>query len=226
MAKSIATSAGKAAGRKRLPLQPVAAPAAGSEAPGSEAEELREYLREWRRAIAKEKNVPAYIVLHDSSLEEICRRRPKFYAELGEIPGIGERKAEIYGQPILDALEKFRQGARAGGAERKAKPVDETLRLLADGKTLEEIAQIRGRQLSTIVSGVANLLETGQVDLKPGWVTKEKQSVIEAACAQVGLERYKPLKDILPPEITYDEIRLVVGNLRREQTSKKADVPA
>jgi ATP-dependent DNA helicase RecQ len=221
MAKSIATSAGKAAGRKRLPLQPVAAPAAGSE-----AEELREYLREWRRAIAKEKNVPAYIVLHDSSLEEICRRRPKFYAELGEIPGIGERKAEIYGQPILDALEKFRQGARAGGVERKAKPVDETLRLLADGKTLEEIAQIRGRQLSTIVSGVANLLETGQVELKPGWVTKEKQSVIEAACAKVGLDRYKPLKDILPPEITYDEIRLVVGNLRREQTSKKADVPA
>jgi ATP-dependent DNA helicase RecQ len=221
MAKSIATSAGKAAGRKRLPLQPVAAPAAGSE-----AEELREYLREWRRAIAKEKNVPAYIVLHDSSLEEICRRRPKFYAELGEIPGIGERKAEIYGQPILDALEKFRQGARAGGAERKAKPVDETLRLLAEGKTLEEIAQIRGRQLSTIVSGIANLLETGQVELQPAWVTKEKQSVIEAACAKVGLDRYKPLKDILPPEITYDEIRLVVGHMRRREILRKADVPA
>jgi ATP-dependent DNA helicase RecQ len=220
MARS-AASAGKAAGRKRLPLQPLEARAAGSE-----AEELREYLREWRRAIAKEKSVPAYIVLHDSSLEEICRRQPKFFAELLEIPGIGERKAEIYGQPILDALEKFRQGARAGGAERKAKPVDETLRLLADGKTLEEIAQIRGRQLSTIVSVVANLLETGQVELNPGWVTKEKQSVIEAACAKVGLERYKPLKDILPPEITYDEIRLVVGNLRCEQTSKKADVPA
>jgi ATP-dependent DNA helicase RecQ len=221
MAKSIAAGAGKAAGRKRLPLQPVAAPAAGSE-----AEELREYLREWRRAIAKEKNVPAYIVLHDSSLEEICRRRPKFYAELGEIPGIGERKAEIYGQPILDALEKFRQGSRAGGAERKAKPVDETLRLLADGKTLEEIAQIRGRQLSTIVSGVANLLETGQVDLQSGWVTKEKQSVIEAACAKVGLDRYKPLKDILPPEITYDEIRLVVGHMRRQEIQRKTDVPA
>jgi len=34
------------------------------------------------------------------------------------------------------------------------------------------------------------------------------------------------VKDIVPPEITYDEIRLVVGKLRREETLKKADVPA
>ena len=220
MVKSVALP-GKGAGRKRLPLQPVAAPAAGSE-----AEEMREYLREWRRVMAKEKNVPAYIVLHDSSLEEICRRRPKYFAELLEIPGIGERKAEVYGQPILDALEKFRQGQRAAGSERGVKPVDETLRLLGEGKTLEEIAQIRGRQVSTVTSAVANLLETGQVEFQPGWVSKEKQSVIEAACARAGMERLKALKDILPPEITYDEIKLVVGRLRREEMLRKSDVPA
>ncbi|MFZ0780879.1 MAG: RecQ family ATP-dependent DNA helicase [Candidatus Sulfotelmatobacter sp.] len=220
MVKSVALP-GKGAGRKRLPLQPVAAPAAGSE-----AEEMREYLREWRRVMAKEKNVPAYIVLHDSSLEEICRRRPKYFAELLEIPGIGERKAEVYGQPILDALEKFRQGQRAAGSERGVKPVDETLRLLGEGKTLEEIAQIRGRQVSTVTSAVANLLETGQVEFQPGWVSKEKQSVIQAACAKVGMERLKALKDIVPPEITYDEIKLVVGRLRREEMLRKSDVPA
>jgi ATP-dependent DNA helicase RecQ len=176
--------------------------------------------------MAKEKSVPAYIVLHDSSLEEICRRQPKFFAELREIPGIGERTAEVYGQAILDALETFRQGERAGGAERRVKPADETLRLLGEGRTLEEIAQIRGRQLSTIVSGVANLLEIGQVELQSGWVSKEKRSVIEAACAKVGLERYKAVKDIVPPEITYDEIRLVVGTLRRERALSKAGVPA
>ncbi len=211
----------KALGRKRTPLLPVAAPAAGSE-----AEELREYLREWRRTIAKEKNVPAYIVLHDSSLEEICRRQPKYFAELLEIPGIGERKAELYGQEILDALEKFRAGLRASGSERAAKPGDETLRLLSEGKTLEEIAQIRGRQVSTVVSAVANLLEAGQLEFRSDWVSKEKQSVIEAACAQVGMDRLKPLKDILPPEITYDEIKLMVGKLRRERSLMKADVPA
>jgi ATP-dependent DNA helicase RecQ len=211
---------GRAAGRKRLPLQPAAAPAIGTE-----AEALREYLREWRRAMAKEKNVPAYIVLHDSSLEEICRRKPKFYAELLDVPGIGERKAEVYGQPILDALERFRQGARASGFESKVKPADETLRLLSEGRTLEEIAQIRGRQLSTIVNAVANLVEMGQVEFQSAWVSPDKQSVIAAACAQAGIERLKPAKDILPPEITYDEIRLVVAKLRRDG-KVRADVPA
>ncbi len=209
------------AGRKRVPSQPTVAPATGSE-----AEELREYLREWRRIMAKEKNVPAYIVLHDSSLEEICRRQPKFFAELLEIPGIGERKAELYGQEILDALGKFREGKRARASERAAKPADETLRLLSEGRTLEEIAQMRGRQLSTVVSAVANLLEMELTEFQPEWVSKEKQSVIEAACAKVGMERLKPLKDILPPEVTYDEIKLVVGRLRREQSRSKTDIPA
>jgi ATP-dependent DNA helicase RecQ len=216
MARPAASAKSSVRGKKRVPIEPVAALAAGSE-----AEELREYLRAWRRAMAKESKVPAYIVLHDSSLEEICRRQPKFLAELLEIPGIGERKAELYGQEILNGLEKFRQGERASGSERAAKPGDETLRLLSQGRTLEEIAQARGRQVSTIVSAVANLLETGQVDFQPGWVSQGKQSAIEAACAKAGMDRLKALKEILPPEITYDEIKLIVGKMRREEGVRK-----
>jgi ATP-dependent DNA helicase RecQ len=217
-----AEAPGKAPSRKRSPLQPAVAAVAA----GSEDEELREYLREWRRGMAKEKNTPAYIVLHDSSLDEICRRRPKFYAELLEIPGIGERKAELYGNEILDALKKFVQGQRAGWAQQQAKPADETMRLLNDGKTLEEIAQIRGRQISTIVSAVAKLLEAGLIEFQEQWVSKEKRSVIEAACAKVGTDFLKPLKDVLPPEITYEEIKLVVSGLRRDEDSGKVGVPA
>jgi ATP-dependent DNA helicase RecQ len=167
----------------------------------------------------------AFIVLHDSSLDEICRRQPKSLNELLQVPGIGEKKAETYGREILAALERFRQGERAGGTEQQAKPAEETVRLLSEGKSLEKIAQIRGRQVSTVVSAVANLVGTGQVEFRSEWVTKEKQSAIEAACAKVGMERLKPLKDILPPEITYDEIKLVVGRMRREEIIKKA-IPA
>jgi len=220
LVKSAPSGKSVASGKKRT-LLPAVAPAAGPE-----AEELREYLREWRRRMAKEKGVPAYIVLHDSSLEEICRRQPKFFAELLEIPGIGERKAELHGQEILNALEKFRHGGRASATESQAKPADETLRWLGEGRTLEEIAQTRGRQVSTIVSAVANLLETGQVEFQTGWVSTEKQSIIAAACVKVGMDRLKALKDMLPPEITYDEIRLMVARLRREQRVSKVDVPA
>src|ERR1700688_206827 len=213
--------AGKSVGAGKKRLQPVAAAV-----PGVVDEELKDYLREWRRGVAKEMNMASFVVLHDSSLDEVCRRQPKSIAERLDGPGIGEKKAESYGQQILAALEKFRQGERAGGAQRQAKPADETLRVLNEGKRLEEIAQIRGRQVSTIVSGVANLLETGLVEFQSGWVSAEKQSVIAAACAKVGMERMKPLKDVLPPEISYDEIRLVVGRMRREEAFRKTDVPA
>jgi len=185
-------------------------------------DDLKDYLREWRRSVAKEMKLAAFVVLHDSSLDEICRRQPKSLSELLEVSGIGEKKAETYGREILAALERFRQGERAGGIQRQAKPAEETLRLLSDGKTLEEIAQIRGRQISTVVSAIANLVETGLVEFQPGWVSKEKQAVIEAACAKVGL---KGLKDVLPPEISYDEIKLVVGKMRREEGVRRA-IPA
>jgi len=188
-------------------------------------ESLKEYLREWRRSVAKEMKFAAFVVLHDSSLDEICRRQPKSVSELLQVPGIGEKKAETYGREILAALERFRQGERAGGVQQQTKPAEETLRLLREGKTLAEIAQLRGRQVSTVVSAIANLVEAGEAELHPEWVSKEKQSVIEAACARVGTERLKPLKDVLPPEITYDEIKLVVGKLRREEGLRKT-IPA
>jgi ATP-dependent DNA helicase RecQ len=189
-------------------------------------EDLKEYLREWRRSIAKERKLAAFVVMHDSSLDEICRRKPKSVEQLLEIPGIGEKKAETYGREILAALERFRQGERAGWTQKQSKPGDETLRLLNDGKSLEEIAQIRGRQVSTIVTTVALLVEAGQAEFQDGWVSKERQSVIEAACRKIGMESLKALKDSLPPEIGYDEIKLVVGRVRREEFLSKKEIPA
>jgi len=93
-------------------------------------EELREYLREWRRGIAKEQGLPAYIVMHDSTLDEICRLRPASLSELRRVTGIGERKAELYGNDILLALERYRDGARAAEMQSKISPMQETLALL------------------------------------------------------------------------------------------------
>ena len=201
-----------------------------AQSPMAEAnEDLREYLREWRRKTAKEQGMPAYVVLHDSSLDEICRLQPTSVRELLSITGIGERKAELYGQAILSALRQYREGARAASLEKKTAPALETLQLLANGKSLEEIAQIRGRQLSTVVNAVAGLVEKGDVEFRPEWIDRNKIAVIEAACAKVDLEqlqRLKPLKEGLPPEITYDEIRLVIARLRRARGPKRAEIPA
>src|SRR5271156_2179902 len=189
--------------------------------------ELQEYLREWRRITAKEQGVPAFVVLHDTTLGEICGWQPSSIADLLSITGIGERKAEVYGKGILAALERYRGGARASAVpEKKTAPALETMRLLAGGNSFEEIAKIRGRQLSTVVNAVAILVERGDLEFQPAWIDRNKQAVIEAACSKLGVNGLKPLKDALPPEITYDEIRLVVARVRREQRVSKVDVPA
>jgi ATP-dependent DNA helicase RecQ len=223
--------------RKRREFARPAAPKIPSTGPGTsvlptppplnpDEADLREYLREWRRQAAKEREVPAFVILHDTTLEEICRQKPQSIAELLEITGIGERKAEMFGQPVLQALARFRAGARPSALpEKKTAAAIETLALLAQGKTFAEIAQIRGRQISTVVNGVAALVEKGELEFQPDWVDRNRLSVIEAACAQIGTEWLKPLKEALPPEITYEEIRLVVARQRREQVQKK-DVPA
>jgi ATP-dependent DNA helicase RecQ len=191
---------------------------------------LREYLRQWRRLTAKEQSMPAYVILHDSSLDEICRLQPTSISGLLTITGIGERKADLYGQEILSALRQYREGARAATPpEKQTAPALETLQLLAAGKSFEDIARIRGRQIGTVVNAVASLVEKGEVEFRPEWIDRNKLAVIEAACISLGLERLerlKTLKDALPPEITYDEIRLVVAKMRRDRGNSKTAIPA
>jgi ATP-dependent DNA helicase RecQ len=62
-------------------------------------------LREWRRALAKDLSVPAYVILHDSTLDELCRQMPSTIAELMEVQGIGEKKAERFGRAILGVIK-------------------------------------------------------------------------------------------------------------------------
>jgi ATP-dependent DNA helicase RecQ len=97
--------------------------------------ELWDYMREWRRDVAKQEKVAAFVVLHDTSLEALCRARPKSIAELRGVTGFGERKTERYGAQVLAALECFRNGARAENKPPMAAsvPLRETLKLLEPG---------------------------------------------------------------------------------------------
>jgi ATP-dependent DNA helicase RecQ len=69
--------------------------------------ELREHLREWRWDISRELNVPAYVVMHDTTLDELCKVRPSTLAQLRGVSGFGDRKVERYGPQILEALKNF-----------------------------------------------------------------------------------------------------------------------
>jgi ATP-dependent DNA helicase RecQ len=83
--------------------------------------EMREYLREWRRTTAKQQRIPAILVMDDTSLDELCRKNPPSTNQLLNVSGFGERKFGLFGRQILDALNRFRDGARAT-AEPEKKP--------------------------------------------------------------------------------------------------------
>ncbi len=62
---------------------------------------LLDQLKAWRLAEARAQGVPAYVILHDRTLAEIARQRPRDVDALGGISGIGARKLERYGSALL-----------------------------------------------------------------------------------------------------------------------------
>ncbi len=66
--------------------------------------ELFDRLAAWRRAVADQHGVPAYVVFHDRTLREIAARRPTSLADLADVHGLGEKKLERYGAALLEQI--------------------------------------------------------------------------------------------------------------------------
>ena len=62
---------------------------------------LQTALKAWRAEIARRRGVPAYVVLHDSTIDGIASTRPATLAELRGIAGIGDKKLEHYGDELI-----------------------------------------------------------------------------------------------------------------------------
>lgn len=69
--------------------------------------ELFERLRALRRKLAEWREVPPYIVCSDKTLRGLCRQRPATREDLLEVSGIGERKADEFGEAFLKAIAEF-----------------------------------------------------------------------------------------------------------------------
>ena len=95
--------------RKALATAPVAAPTPKPRrATISQSDTaLVKHMREWRRRFAQQRGVPAFMILTDASLTDLCRREPSTFDELLEVSGIGEKKAQSFGAELLRALNEF-----------------------------------------------------------------------------------------------------------------------
>jgi ATP-dependent DNA helicase RecQ len=77
----------------------IAQPSAGRTETGNPA--LLGALRAWRSQMARQRGVPAYVVLHDSTIDGIATSRPTTLTQLRGIPGIGDKKLEHYGDELI-----------------------------------------------------------------------------------------------------------------------------
>lgn len=89
---------------------------AGKDLP-NELQPLYRQLREWRNEQAKQVGIPAYSIMRNTQLAEVCTRLPRSLAELKEIAGVGEATCKKYGTDLLAQIP-----ADMSVAELSAKP--------------------------------------------------------------------------------------------------------
>lgn len=72
---------------------------------GEQAQSRYLALKAWRAEVAKEHNLPAYVIFHDATLAAIAQNAPQSLEDLQGISGLGVKKLEAYGQQVLRLLE-------------------------------------------------------------------------------------------------------------------------
>jgi ATP-dependent DNA helicase RecQ len=61
-------------------------------------------LKAWRAEVACAHNLPAYVIFHDATLAAMAQHCPRSQAELAELPGLGAKKLQAYGEEVLRVL--------------------------------------------------------------------------------------------------------------------------
>jgi ATP-dependent DNA helicase RecQ len=84
---------------KRARRASVTAPAAANLGVDAQARFIN--LKAWRAEVAREHNLPAFVIFHDATLRAIAERAPESLADLDGISGIGAKKREAYGAEVL-----------------------------------------------------------------------------------------------------------------------------
>ena len=68
------------------------------------------------------------------------------------------------------------------------------------------------------MSQVADLVENGRLTYRMDWLGEENHEKIVEAAGRLGSQWLKPLREVLPPEITYSQIRLGVAYVRHRES--------
>jgi len=178
---------------------------------------LFETLRKLRSEIAKEEEVPAYVIFSDASLRQMEILRPMSDEDFLAVEGVGKAKLEKYGDEFIKAIIEFQRNKSVVKKEKKDNTYKKTLELFENGVSVQEIAEKRDLSQTTIISHLAKLYVDGyDLDLSQ-FVSKDEISQI--AKAQIELENpnaLKPYFDYFEEKMSYDKIRFGLAFIEKK----------
>jgi len=193
-------------------------------------EALFEKLRGLRKQLADERGVPPYIVFSDVSLRQMARFYPANEQELSRVSGVGDRKLREFGDVFLrEIAAHLRSNPRqffaddsfaepAAPMPRRSRLTDtvrETLHFFRQGKTVPEIARMRGVKDGTIYSHLEEAMLAGEVIDVTSLLPAEAQRDIAAAIARHGFGGLGGVVAALGGKYGYGECRIVRAAMQR-----------
>ncbi|MCH8555120.1 MAG: DNA helicase RecQ [Schleiferiaceae bacterium] len=175
--------------------------------------QFRAEMKAKRKEVAASEDVPAYVVFSDKTLEELLVVKPITLEAWETITGISQFKAEKYAHHFIDIIKRYRPKPRSGPGTHM-----ETLRYFKEGKTIEEIAQLRELSIGTIIVHLERCINEGEsVDLTA--LVKESLLADVLLACEVTQQKaqLRPLFDTLEEKYSYDELRLAMIQLKRDE---------
>lgn len=136
---------------------------------GAADEELFSILKELRKEVARDEDLPPYVVFSEVSLEDMATRYPITIEELTNITGVGQGKAEKFGAPFLEAIQDY---VEENEIER---PDDMVIKSVVNKSglkvfiiqsidrklPLEDIADAKGRSVDDILEEIEHIVASG-----------------------------------------------------------------
>jgi ATP-dependent DNA helicase RecQ len=188
-------------------------------------ESLFDRLRQLRKTLADERDVPAYVIFSDVALRQMAQDYPANEQEFLLISGVGIRKLEEFGAAFLAEIAEYvesnpRQSfsktstvpvpsaPKPGKLKPLSSTIQETLRLFQRGFSVEHIADQRRLAASTIYGHLEQAIQAGEsIDINR-LLTPDQQAQIATAFAQTGLGNLTGAKELLGDLYDYNQLRL------------------
>ena len=178
--------------------------------------DLFETLREIRRNIAVAEKVPPYIICSDKSLKDMCAKLPLDLNSMLKIQGFGEVKAKKYGDKFINEIKKYTElnniktrNAEIRNTNEKVKSYEITCELYFEGKTIKEIAKERDLAETTVEGHLFEGYQNGLSINIDDFIDEENEKLILEAIKQATTGKLKEVKEAVPENISYTEIRAV-----------------